>query len=57
MTSRLLGWPLIIGSLGLVFGLVFGSAMASMFDITLLEGPKGPAVGAVVGFLLGLYFE
>ena len=57
MASRLLGWPLILGSFGLVFGLIFGMAAESMFEFALFNGPKGPAAGAVVGFLIGIYME
>jgi hypothetical protein len=54
MALRLAGWPLILGSLGLVFGLMVGSAAASMFEIMLLSGPKGPTVGALLGALGGV---
>jgi len=57
MSSRLLGWPLIIGCFGLIFGLILGSAAASMWDFMLLSGPKGPAAGAVVGFVIGFVME
>ncbi|AUV84164.1 hypothetical protein C2R22_21555 (plasmid) [Salinigranum rubrum] len=57
MTSRLLGWPLILGSFGLVFGLIVGQAAISVGDVSTLGGPWGPAAGSVLGVLLGLYFE
>ena len=57
MTSRALGWPLILGSFGLIFGLIVGSAAMSLFGIALLDGPTGPAVGAVLGVVIGLFLE
>lgn len=57
MDSPLLGWPLILGSFGLVFGLIVGMALLSIFEIQLLAGPNGPAVGGIVGFAIGLYLE
>lgn len=57
MTSHLLGWPLILGSFGLVFGLIIGEAVVSVLEISLLAGPRGPAVVGVVGFVIGLFLE
>lgn len=57
MALRLTGWPLILGCFGLVFGLIVGSAAASMFEIMLLSGPKGPAVGGIIGAVAGAYIE
>lgn len=57
MDNRLFGWPLILGSFGLVFGLIVGTAAVSILDVTLLSGPAGPAVGGVIGVVAGLYLE
>lgn len=57
MTSRLLGWPLISCSFGLVLGLIIGQAALSVYEVSMLTGPVGPAIGGIIGILVGLYLE
>jgi len=57
MDGRLFGWPLILASFGLVFGLIVGTAAVSVLDVTLFSGPTGPAVGGIIGVVVGLYLE
>lgn len=55
MKGRKVDIPIIFGCFGLLLGLMVGEGLEATFEISMIAGPKGPALGGVVGLAFGLY--